>query len=341
MYQLGETVRFRSLTLERFSLKPPAEDFRLIYTITKPTGEKVDILSGSSRLLAADGKGPELRGPDGKPLRGLGSGEFALDPITGGEYTLSVREGNNRFPPQERKFIVNAYQASQLNKELNFDRSSYGAGDTVVARLHVTRPSGDPAARCRATPAIWIDNQPYGTNGQPGGPAAAFTADDQGNVNVVFKLPAAIERGQASLSVALQDGKVPDTITRTIPIVLKKLQVEFFPEGGDLIAGADNRVYFQVRTTLDKPGDLRGQVVDDRGTVVVNDVQTLTDSDAPGVNQGMGVFTLRPESARNYELKIDLAAGHRQQAPAARGEAGRRGPERGGRRHRPGRSRSG
>ncbi len=309
MYQLGETVRFRSLTLERFSLKPPADDFRLVYTITKPTGEKVDILSGSSRLMPVDGKGGELRGPDGKPLRGLGCGEYVLDPITGGEYTLSVREANNRFPPQERKFIVNAYQASLLNKELNFDRSSYGAGDSVTAKLHVTRPTGDPAARCQATPAIWIDNAPYGTNGQAGGPASSFAADDQGNVNVVFKLPAAIERGQASLSVTLLDGKVPDVITRTIPIVLKKLQIEFFPEGGDLIAGADNRVYFQVRTTLDKPGDLRGQVIDERGHMVVADVQTLTDADAPGVNQGMGVFTFRPEPDRKYELKIATPLG--------------------------------
>src|SRR5262249_59136526 len=33
MYRPGETVHFRSLTLERFSLKPPDEDFRLGYAI--------------------------------------------------------------------------------------------------------------------------------------------------------------------------------------------------------------------------------------------------------------------------------------------------------------------
>src|SRR5262249_5266636 len=156
------------------------------------------------------------------------------------------------------------------------------------------RQNGDPAVGCQATPAVFIDGQSCGTDGQPGGQSASFKADDEGLVNVKFKLPQAIERGEASLSVRLMDGQVPDTIVRTIPLVLKKLHVEFFPEGGDLVAGADNRVYFVVRTTLDKPGDLRGHVVDDRGATVVSDVLTLTNADEPGVNQGMGAFALRP-----------------------------------------------
>jgi hypothetical protein len=306
MYQPGETVRFRSLTLERFSLKPPTEDFQLVYSVTKPNGEKQDILSGASRLTIANG---ELRGPDGQPLRGLGCGEFVLDANLGGEYILAVREVNNRFPPQERKFIVNAYQPSPLNKELNFDRSSYGPGDNVVARVKVTRTNGEPATGCKATAAIFIDGQRYGIDGTPGGPSRPFIADDKGHVDVAFKLPASMERGEGSLGVELQDGKVPDVISRTIPIVLKKLQVEFFPEGGDLIAGTENRVYFQVRTTLDKPGDLRGRLVDEGGTVIVDDIHTLTDAALPGVNQGMGVFTFLPNLARKYELKIDSPLG--------------------------------
>ena len=180
-----------------------------------------------------------LAGPDGKPLRGVGSGDYLLEGPEGGEYTLSVREANNRFPPQERKFIVNRYQPSALNKDFNFDRSSYGAGETVVARLKVMRTNGEPSAGCQATPEILIDGQVYGTDGLPlTKPAPAFSADEGGKVDVVFKLPRQIERGQASLSVALLDGKVPDTIVRTIPLVLKTLQVDFYPEGGDLVAGA-------------------------------------------------------------------------------------------------------
>jgi hypothetical protein len=310
MYQLGETVRFRSLTLERFSLKPPPDDFRLVYTLTRPDGSKSEMLSGSSRLLDRDGKA-ELEGPDGQPLRGLGCGEFVLDGPDGGEFTLTVREALDRFPPQERKFLALRYQPGLLNKELNFDRSSYGPGQTVTARVGVTRLNGEPAARCQASADIQIDGQRYGIDGRPLGvrPMPTFTADENGKVNVTFALPAQIERGQASLSVSLKDGQVPDIIVRTIPVVTKALQVDFYPEGGDLVAGVENRVYFQVRTTLDKAGDLRGQLVDDHDKVVVDDVRTLTDADAPGVNQGMGVFQFTPDAGRTYRLKIDSPLG--------------------------------
>src|SRR5439155_6989996 len=135
------------------------------------------------------------------------------------------------------------------------------------------------------------------------------TADPNGKVDVVFKLPRDIERGEASVSVALMDGPIPDTVVRNIPLVLKTLHVEFYPEGGDLVAGAENRVYFQVRTTLDKPGDLRGRLVDDLDNVVVDDVHTLTDADAPDVNQGMGVFSFRPDAMRKYRLKVESPLG--------------------------------
>ena len=121
-----------------------------------------------------------------------------------------------------------------------------------------------------------------------------------------------------SLSLQFTDGANHETMVRTIPIVLKKLQVELYPEGGDLVAGVPNRVYFQVRTTLDKPADLKGRLVDvgqvsnlppQEGKVVVDAIHTLTDADNPGVNQGMGVFELIPQVGHKYELKIDSPAG--------------------------------
>src|SRR5262249_57096153 len=36
MYLPGEMVYFRSLTLERFSMKPPVEDVRLVFSLKKP-----------------------------------------------------------------------------------------------------------------------------------------------------------------------------------------------------------------------------------------------------------------------------------------------------------------
>src|SRR5208283_227405 len=97
----------------------------------------------------------------------------------------------------------------------------------------------------------------------------------QGKVPPVrFKLPSQIARGEGALAVQFTDGANVETIVRPIPIIVKKLQVEFFPEGGDLVAGVPNRVYFQVRTTLNKPAELTGRLVDPQGNTV-SSVQTL------------------------------------------------------------------
>ena len=48
------------------------------------------------------------------------------------------------------------------------------------------------------------------------------------------------------------------------------------PEGGDLVAGLPNRVYFQARTTLGKPADLKGRVLEDGPKARLLNSETLT-----------------------------------------------------------------
>jgi hypothetical protein len=309
MYQPGETVHFRSLTLERFSLKPANEPLQLLYTMTKPTGEKAEIVQGVSQVVKEKDQAPIL-GPDNKPVQGIGAGEYKIDPAApGGEYTLAVSEAGNRFPQQERKFIVNRYEKPRLNKELEFTAKAYGPGDTVVAACKVARveEKDKPLVGIPVTAEVKVDGTPYAANGQPGGPLNLRT-DNRGGVSVRFKLPGVIQKGQATLALIFQDGGINETMVRPIPIVLKKLNVEFFPEGGDLVAGLPNRVYFQARTTLDKPAELKGRIVDETGLAMVK-VKTFNDQKHPEANQGMGVFAFTPQADKKYQLKIDNPVG--------------------------------
>jgi hypothetical protein len=314
MYQPGETVRFRSLTLERFSLKPPEQPLNLVYTLIQPSGAQVQLGAGASSVSRPDPKtgtiAPVL-GPDGKPVQGIGAGEFFVDPgLPGGEYTLRVSEMANRFPPQDRKFLVNQYQAHKLDKKLDFSKKSYGPGEDVSAACEAKRAGGGGEVANRPVLAtVKVDGTQYGADGKPSNQPIRFQTDAKGKVAVRFKLPAAIPTGIGTLSVTFDDGGNSDTMVKPIPIVLKKLDVQFFPEGGDLVAGLENRVYFQVRNTLGKPADLKGHVVDAATKTVVDSVQTLTDAERPGVNQGLGMFKLTPAAGNKYELKIDSPAG--------------------------------
>jgi hypothetical protein len=317
MYHPGETVYFRSLTLDRFSLKPADEPLHLVYMLTPPIGNPVEILAGNDRLLGRRGNATYLvRGPDQQAVRGIGCGAYAIDPgAKGGEYTLTVSEAASRFPPEKRKFIVNEYQPPKLNKKLDFARKSYGPGELVEATCHVSRAEGGQAVAKRPVEVtVRIDDKEYGADGREVGPGNPihFETDATGLVKIAFKLPNDIQRGDASVTVHFDDGANSDALVKPIPIVLKNLQVEFFPEGGWLVAGMSNRVYFEARTMLDKPAELRGRLLDAAGKVVATipaSIETLNDAEQPGVNQGMGLFEFTPAAGTKYELKIDSPAG--------------------------------
>jgi hypothetical protein len=305
MYRPGEIVRFRSLTLERFSLKPAQEDFALVFTITAPGGGEVFKIAGKAEVTSGKNQAP-LSGPDGKTLHGVGAGEFLIPPkAAGGEYTLTVADALSRFPTEQRRFLVNEYQAPRLSKDLEFTRKSYGPGDQVEATCKVARiEGGKPVINQPVVATARVDGKQIELENK-----GLLSTDDKGIIPPIrFKLPGDVTYGQGSLSVKLKDGGTLETIVRPIPIVLKKLFVDFYPEGGDLVTGVTNRVYFQARTTLNKPAELRGRIVDQAGKLVTA-VQTLSDDKELGVNQGMGLFEFVPQAGKTYELAIDSPIG--------------------------------
>ena len=309
MYQPGETVYFRALVLERFSLRPPYEDFALNFVLTTPTQEQKVVGQGMGGISRPDKPAELIKGPDGKPLKGVGSGAFLIDPTApGGEYILTVKDQSGRFPDQVRKFIVNRYQKSNINKELDFNRRSYGPGDEVVANCKAASSDGKPLSGKAVLASINLDGVQIGVDGKPNTDQARFQTDALGRVVLKFKLPAVIQKGQASISVVFDDGGNTETLVKPVPVVVNKLDMEFFPEGGDLIQGIKSRIYFQARTPLGKPADVVASVFEN-GVEILNQVKTLTDEKEPGINQGLGKFELTPKKDASYEVKITSPSG--------------------------------
>ena len=309
MYQPGETVYFRALVLERFSLRPPYEDFALNFVLTTPTQEQKVVGQGMGGISRPDKPAELIKGPDGKPLKGVGSGAFLIDPTApGGEYILTVKDQSGRFPDQVRKFIVNRYQKSNINKELDFNHRSYGPGDEVIANCKATSSDGKPLSGKPVLASINLDGVQIGVDGKPNTDQARFQTDALGRVVLKFKLPAVIQKGQASISVVFDDGGNTETLVKPVPVVVNKLDMEFFPEGGDLIQGIKSRIYFQARTPLGKPADVVASVFEN-GVEILNQVKTLTDEKEPGINQGLGKFELTPKKDASYEVKITSPSG--------------------------------
>ncbi|MGL6075301.1 MAG: alpha-2-macroglobulin family protein [Fimbriiglobus sp.] len=306
IYRPGETLFFRSLTLNRVTFRPPTQDLHFRYLLIAPNGQMVQDLSGMTRLTT-DGVAPVL-GPDSEPLRGIASGMFQLPVgLVGGEYKLRVVDAQayslDSAAPSlaERTLIINTYTPDVLEKTLDFGASSYGPGETVRAKLRVTSKDKPAAGASLTIEAIAVVNQ----NDNKTLPLQKFDAktNADGTASIEFDLPK-MSTQSASLSIKVSTKGIVETILRPVPLTTKELRVEFFPEGGELVGGVPNRVYFRVTKPNGKPADFVGLLSDGKTAL-----KTLTDKDNPGVNQGLGVFTFTPEKGKNYHATATQPAG--------------------------------
>ena len=308
LYRPGETVRFRSLTLERFSLKPAQQSLHLRYRIVGPNGAEVFKQDVASERLA-DAKKTSLRGPRGAELHGVGAGECPLPAdLPTGRYTLCCSEVNDRFQEEKRTFTVHQRQVSRLEKEVQFDRSSYGAGDRVRVQLKVIplqglAPAGNKNSNVQVSAKAYVDDQEILLNNQPNN----FT-DETGVIAFTFTLPGQIGKGIGSVAFMCEDAGNKETVRRAIPIAVNNLELDFYPEGGDLIAGVPNRVYFQARTPANRPADVEATILDEKRQIVAR-IKTVTDDQEPGINQGLGSFVFTPRFKGRYFARIDSPIG--------------------------------
>ena len=78
------------------------------------------------------------------------------------------------------------------------------------------------------------------------------------------------------------------------------LRLEFYPEGGEMVAGHEGRVAFQVVDKNNEPVAVEGYVTDQNGKHVSNFKTSY---------RGMGMFALQPEIGVNYTAYLTKPAG--------------------------------
>jgi len=276
IYRAGDRVFIRAVVLDADSHKPLPMSMKA-YSQLRITGPRGEQVAGGTATIQ-----------DGV----LGYAWDVPGEAAGGQYKIVAQFPSAGLPPAERKFEVRAYRVPRLKGEIIFLRDGFGAGDTVKAALHVERAEGGLPAGAGVAATAVVD----GANVFQG----STTVDAGGNCSLQFKLPDRIEVGDGTLSLAISDGGVVEPIAKTIPILVNSVDVNFFPEGGDLVAYLPNRVYVESRTPSKKPADIKGQIFDSLGNAVA-DVKTD--------HEGRGRFTFTPRDGAIYSLKLSEPAG--------------------------------
>lgn len=282
LYQPGDVVFFRSVTLDRFTHEPVPPGMRVHYALADPAGQVVyraraDLVQG-----------------------GIGGGavELPRQGLREGAYTLTVTDADGRFPAQAQRLHV--LRPVRLKKELEFDKNSYQPGEVVRAIVRAHRlQSGQAVAEQLVTGTLKID-------GEPVGKAIRTRTDSQGAAKIEVALPRKAGRSYR-LTVVINDPGNAEALERDIPLTAPALAIEFFPEGGQLVAGVLNRVYFRARTARGEAADVRGVLVDGQGRQTAAVATAAAPPGGPGLPRGLGVFTFVPERGESYALHADGA----------------------------------
>nr|HEX4313453.1 MG2 domain-containing protein [Kofleriaceae bacterium] len=269
LYQPGETIYYRA-------------DVRRTGTLVGATlGMTMQLVSPRGAIVAQHRV--QLQG-------GVATNGFELDPaIDGGEYILRLLADDGT--KDDKKLVINTYEAPRVQKSIEFVRKAYGARDTVTAAVELKRATGEALANHAFTAVVTLDDGELAR--------LALTTDAQGHAAVKFALPASVGRGDGLLSVLVDDGGVTEATQKRVPIVTTSIGFAMYPEGGDLIEGLPGRVYFAATNAMGKPADVEGRVVDDRGLEVAK---------LSSVHDGMGRFELQPAADRSYRVEITQPA---------------------------------
>lgn len=282
IYKPGETMFMRAVVLHHTTRKPLAKDQQSTVAI-EIKGPKGDVVAGGQITTENSVAGFSWNVPEEQ---------------AGGEYTIHVMHPHAGHAPAERKFDIRNYQPPRLKTQIKFVRDGYGPGDEVVATLETKRAEGGIPTDAKVGIVARLDGEEIYRG------ASAVNA--QGKTIARFELPTAISRGEGTLALTIEDGGVVETASKTIPILLQTVDLTMYPEGGELVAGLSNRVYFEAFTPVGKPADLAGDVIDSTGKVVAK---------FRSEHEGRGRFEFTPELNEAYTLKITEPSGIDSQYP--------------------------
>ena len=228
---------------------------------------------------------------------GVAAGDFVLGAdALGGMYKVRAytnwmkNEGeNNVF---EKELQVQDIVLPNLKMKLDFEKKAFGAGDEVVAKLELNTNENKPLGNYKIKIVANLDGQQLLTK--------ADVTDEEGIKYLKFNLPKDLKTNDGLLNVMIDYNGSTESISRSIPIILNTIKFNLFPEGGDLVNGLESSVAFRALNEFDKPADVEGIVVNEKG----NQVASFT-----SFHMGMGAFKFTPEVNEKYSIKITKPEG--------------------------------
>jgi len=200
-YEPGESIWLSAYVREGQSMKASEKSDIVHIELLNPKGT----IEKKINIIARNGKA---------------SGDFSLDKeALGGMYKIRAytnwmkNEGeNNAF---EKDLQVQTVVLPALKMKLNFEKKAFGAGDEVIAKLQLNTNENKPLADYKIKLVANINGQKIVEK--------ADVTDEEGIKFIKFNLPKDLKSNDGLLNVMIDYNGNTESISRSIPIVLNKI----------------------------------------------------------------------------------------------------------------------
>lgn len=192
-------------------------------------------------------------------------------------------------------FKKNIYVGDAINKSLitqiSFNGNISEKTQKVSSKVTYKDELGKPLADKKVSWEVYADGERLAKGRE--------TTDSQGNININFSgsTQVGISKGTLTTAIDVGDRKI---LNSTFPLKTAILEndIQFFPEGGELIAGLVNRVAFKAIRSDGLGIGIKGRILDEAGKEVVA---------IASQHLGMGSFVYTPQTGKKYSAEIIFA----------------------------------
>lgn len=242
----------------------------------------------------------ELINPSGNLLQkfnyrvenGYAEGAFEFsEGAVGGIYKIKAyttwMKNENETSYFTKEITLQKVIAPRILMKLDFPEKGYGAGSEVSAEFSMRNLKDQPIRFYNGRFAVSIAGQQISTDD--------FKTDNEGKAKVRFKLPVDLKTNDGLLNITVNYDSYTEAISRSIPIVLDRIDLQFMPEGGTFVNGINTNVAFKAVNENGKAADIKGEILDSKGKKI-----TTFES----YHFGMGKFSFTPRKDETYYVKI-------------------------------------
>lgn len=229
---------------------------------------------------------------------GSAAGTFLLpESLKGGQYTLKAYTNwqKNTNTVYKKDITVQKVVLPNLNMSLNFDQASYGAAGLVQATLDLEHLTKTPVAAHQVSYQISLAGSIVHQS--------KAKTDQNGRAKIQWELPKNLSTNDGLLNIYFTYKDQTESISRSIPIVLGDIDLQFYPEGGQLVADQTCQVGLKALDEFGDPVEVYGEIIDAKNQVVAN---------FSSYHQGMGAFEWTPKAGEAYQARLITPAKNKQ-----------------------------